>query len=122
MSTSLIPLFFGLDKSDLHLPGLVTSAPCPQADGLSPCTPGEPLAQLHHRYKVYEGDNSQNCNVFFQDHSAGGFASMDRMRIHGQLCDIKLKSGMTVVAAHRVVLAAVSPYFHAMFNGKFYRL
>ena len=80
------------------------------------------MAQLHHRHKVYEGDHSQNCNLFFQDHSAGGFASMNRMRIHDQLCDIKLKSGMTVVAAHRVVLAAVSPYFHAMFNGEFYRL
>ena len=43
---------------------------------------------------------------------------MNRMRIHGQLCDIKLKSGISVVAAHRVVLAAVSPYFHAMFNGE----
>ena len=51
----------------------------------------------------------------------GGFACMNRMRIHGQLCDIKLRSGMTVVSAHRVVLAAVSPYFHAMFNGEFNR-
>ena len=43
---------------------------------------------------------------------------MNRMRIHGQLCDIQLRSGVMLVSAHRVVLAAVSPYFHAMFNGE----
>ena len=47
-----------------------------------------------------------------------GFSAMNRMRINGQLCDVKLKSGMVVVQAHKLVLAAVSPYFHAMFNGK----
>ena len=46
-----------------------------------------------------------------------GFSAMNRMRINGQLCDVKLKSGMVVVQAHKLVLAAVSPYFHAMFNG-----
>ncbi len=45
---------------------------------------------------------------------------MNRMRINGQLCDVKLKSGMVVVPAHRLVLASVSPYFHAMFNGKYF--
>ena len=47
-----------------------------------------------------------------------GFSAMNRMRINGQLCDVKLKSGMVVTQAHKLVLAAVSPYFHAMFNGK----
>ena len=45
---------------------------------------------------------------------------MNRMRINGQLCDVKLKSGMVVVPAHKLVLASVSPYFYAMFNGKVY--
>ena len=35
-----------------------------------------------------------------------------------QLCDISLRVGVTTLSAHRVVLAAASPYFHAMFNGK----
>ena len=35
-----------------------------------------------------------------------------------QLCDISLRAGVTTLSAHRVVLAAASPYFHAMFNGK----
>ena len=37
-----------------------------------------------------------------------------------QLCDISLRVGITTLSAHRVVLAAASPYFHAMFNGKFF--
>ena len=36
-----------------------------------------------------------------------------------QLCDINLRVGITTLSAHRVVLAAASPYFHAMFNGKY---
>ena len=35
-----------------------------------------------------------------------------------QLCDISLRAGVTTLSAHRVVLAAASAYFHAMFNGK----
>ena len=37
-----------------------------------------------------------------------------------QLCDISLRAGVTTLSAHRVVLAAASPYFHAMFNGKLF--
>jgi len=36
--------------------------------------------------------------------------------MNSQLCDVKLRSGATLVPAHRLVLSAVSPYFHAMFN------
>lgn len=35
-----------------------------------------------------------------------------------QLCDVTLKIGSDSIHAHRLVLASVSPYFHAMFNGK----
>lgn len=54
-----------------------------------------------------------------QGHAVSGFSAMNRMRIHGQLCDVKLKSGMVTIPAHKVVLASVSPYFHAMFNGTY---
>jgi len=35
-----------------------------------------------------------------------------------QLCDVSLCAGSEEIPAHRLVLAAASPYFHAMFNGK----
>jgi len=67
----------------------------------SPATPGEPLSQLHHKNK---------------DHYCASFALMNRMRLNGQLCDVVLRSLATSIQAHRVVLSAASPYFHAMFN------
>ena len=63
--------------------------------------------------------NSVNLQLYlFQGHAVSGFSVMNRMRIHSQLCDVKLKSGMVMIPAHKVVLASVSPYFHAMFNGR----
>lgn len=38
-----------------------------------------------------------------------------------QLCDVSLRVGNSVTKAHRLVLASSSPYFYAMFNGKFIR-
>lgn len=41
------------------------------------------------------------------------------MQQQGQLCDVMLETGAThQIAAHRVVLAAASPYFRAMFINK----
>lgn len=34
-----------------------------------------------------------------------------------QLCDVILEVGGETINAHKVVLASVSPYFYAMFNG-----
>lgn len=67
----------------------------------TPCTPGDPLTHYHHKNN---------------DHYFGAFGMMNRMRINSQLCDIFLRAGVTTLSAHRVVLAAASPYFHAMFN------
>ena len=74
-----------------------------EVGAVTPSTPGEPLTQLHHKQK---------------GHALSGFSLMNRMRINGQLCDVKLKCGMVSIPAHKVVLASVSPYFHAMFNGR----
>ncbi|CAG9861996.1 unnamed protein product [Phyllotreta striolata] len=51
-------------------------------------------------------------------HSAQTLMNIQKMREHGQLCDITLKIGLETFRAHKVVLASVSPYFYAMFNGE----
>lgn len=50
------------------------------------------------------------------DHYRLSFSAINRMRQHSQLCDVTLKIGPDAIHAHRLVLAAVSPYFNAMFN------
>lgn len=50
------------------------------------------------------------------EHSANAFAAINRMRLSQQLCDVTISIGQSTLHAHKVVLAACSPYFHAMFN------
>nr|XP_042902267.1 kelch-like protein 17 [Parasteatoda tepidariorum] len=50
------------------------------------------------------------------DHHGNGFLAMNCMRQRGQLCDVSLLAGTDIISAHKVVLAACSAYFHAMFN------
>lgn len=35
-----------------------------------------------------------------------------------KLCDVVLEVGSETIHAHKVILASVSPYFYAMFNGR----
>ncbi|XP_050302489.1 kelch-like protein 17 [Anthonomus grandis grandis] len=51
-------------------------------------------------------------------HSVHTLGNIQRMRQHGQLCDVVLKIGIEKFRAHKVVLASISPYFFAMFNGE----
>ena len=48
-------------------------------------------------------------------HSKEAFENMNAMRHAGKLCDVKLTAGPETFEVHRVVLAAASPYFKAMF-------
>ncbi|KPP67355.1 kelch-like protein 18-like, partial [Scleropages formosus] len=45
-----------------------------------------------------------------------GYAVMEEVRRQGKLCDVTLKVGDHKFSAHRIVLAASIPYFHAMFT------
>jgi kelch-like protein 20 len=40
------------------------------------------------------------------------------LRKHRELCDVVLIVGQKKIFAHRVILSACSPYFHAMFTGE----
>lgn len=45
-----------------------------------------------------------------------GYSVMEEIRRQGKLCDVTLKVGDHKFSAHRIVLAASIPYFHAMFT------
>ena len=53
------------------------------------------------------------------NHETDCFAVFHEMRCLGELCDITLKVNGKEVRAHRVVLAACSPYFRAMLTTAF---
>ncbi|XP_063665070.1 kelch-like protein 2 isoform X2 [Pan troglodytes] len=45
------------------------------------------------------------------------FKVMNELRSQNLLCDVTIVAEDMEISAHRVVLAACSPYFHAMFTG-----
>ena len=47
------------------------------------------------------------------------FEVFDELRQRNQLCDVTIMVDGHEFTAHRVVLAAVSPYFRGMFTGRF---
>ena len=53
-----------------------------------------------------------------KSHSQYLLKALSLLRQDEELCDIELRVGGTKVFAHKVVLAAVSDYFKAMFTGK----
>lgn len=59
---------------------------------------------------------TNNSNDF--DHSQQLISRMNKLRKAEHLCDVTLKVEQTLFPAHRLVLAAVSDYFAAMFTGE----
>lgn len=55
--------------------------------------------------------------ISIQNFEFDAFSQLFQLKENEKLCDIILKVGDDSVKAHRVVLAAASPYFHAMFTG-----
>jgi len=53
-------------------------------------------------------------------HCIASFSSINRMRCNSQLCDVTLSVSGELIRAHKVILAAASPYFYAMFNGNYF--
>lgn len=46
------------------------------------------------------------------------FGVFEELRRQKQLCDVVIHIGSAEFSAHRVILAAASPYFRSMFTGK----
>lgn len=56
-------------------------------------------------------------NTQLSSHALAVLQRIHTQQLHGQHCDISVKvGGDTVFKAHKTVLAAASPYFHAMFS------
>ncbi|XP_071496288.1 kelch-like protein 18 [Diadema antillarum] len=62
-------------------------------------------------------DDLSDSLVFCEsDLPAAGYSAMESIRRQGKLCDVTLKVDEHKFSAHRIVLAASVPYFHAMFT------
>ncbi|XP_077505764.1 kelch-like protein diablo [Amblyomma americanum] len=53
-----------------------------------------------------------------EKHSRHTLEAINLLRLHRELCDVVLLVGNRKIFAHRIVLSACSPYFHAMFTGE----
>ncbi|XP_069100019.1 kelch-like protein 2 [Pleurodeles waltl] len=51
-------------------------------------------------------------------HAKKAFRAMNELRSQNLLCDVTIVAEDVEITAHKVVLAACSPYFHAMFTGE----
>ena len=65
------------------------------------------------------GETSENPNTKFdvKGHSLSVLSSVKKLLLNEELCDVVLCVGKLELPAHRVILAANSPYFEAMFTG-----
>lgn len=66
-------------------------------------------------------ENASECEtaVVVGEHEKQAFQALKEMRDYEELCDITLQVNDKEIRAHRVVLAACSPYFRAMLTSGF---
>ena len=64
-----------------------------------------------------QDEESPTKNIYeCKQHPTQSFQHFEKYRLNECLCDVTIKVGASMFRAHRVVLAASSPYFHAMFT------
>ncbi|XP_026951707.1 kelch-like protein 2 isoform X5 [Lagenorhynchus albirostris] len=76
--------------------------------------------QGHQKPLDSKDDNTEkHCPVTVNPwHMKKAFKVMNELRSQNLLCDVTIVAEDMEISAHRVVLAACSPYFHAMFTGE----
>ncbi|XP_044270524.1 kelch-like ECH-associated protein 1B isoform X2 [Tribolium madens] len=74
-------------------------------------------SKSHSRQNGVHVSDLGDMSFMMLDYIKEAMKAMDMMRGHQMLTDITLEVGHEVFYAHRVVLAAASPYFKAMFTG-----
>lgn len=78
-----------------------------------------PVSFAHSPYRSDSESSIVRRQYLFADvaHSKDLVTALKSLRGDEDLCDVVLKVGSTSISAHRVILAASSPYFKAMFTG-----
>ena len=79
-----------------------------------------PVSFAHSPYQSESDSSIARRQYLFADvaHSKDLVIALKSLRGDEDLCDVVLKVGSTSISAHRVILAASSPYFKAMFTGE----
>jgi len=79
-----------------------------------------PVSFSHSGHSTDSDSSIASAQYLFTDvaHSKDLVTALRFLRRDEDLCDIVLRVGSTSISAHKVVLAASSPYFKAMFAGK----
>eukprot|EP00794_Sanderia_malayensis_P003257 gene3257-3738_t len=72
-----------------------------------------PQPQQHAHGKLPAGLRSNSCR---EGYFNSMFKNMNRLKKQGSLCDVTILVGETRIPAHKIVLAASSSYFEAMFT------
>ncbi|XP_041075805.1 kelch-like protein 2 isoform X2 [Polyodon spathula] len=73
----------------------------------------------HKPHNLKDDAPEKQCPVTVNPrHMKKAFKVMNELRSQNLLCDVTIVAEDVEIAAHRVVLAACSPYFHAMFTGE----
>ena len=77
------------------------------------------MSPMVRQQSASDRDSVSVCEREVQDlhHSRTLASNLLSLRRCGALCDIKLITGDEEIVAHKVVLAACSEYFQAMFTG-----
>ncbi|XP_062055350.1 kelch-like protein 2 isoform X2 [Lepus europaeus] len=86
----------------------------------TPPLPAACTKQGHQKPLDSKDDNTEkHCPVTVNPwHMKKAFKVMNELRSQNLLCDVTIVAEDMEISAHRVVLAACSPYFHAMFTGE----
>ncbi|VEN55814.1 unnamed protein product [Callosobruchus maculatus] len=88
---------------------------CYSSSSHSSSTKKDPRSQG--QASCYNSVDIGDMSFMMLDYLKEAMKSMDMMRGHQMLTDVVLEVGNELFHAHRVVLAAASPYFKAMFTG-----